>query len=161
MPRASREDGVHHSPQYLGSPAPELDSALYIYTQFIVIRRKTSYSCQYKKFPYSKILHYFYIYDTRKIFTKTGHRFKRQPCLQTKYEHPVSRVLFRLHGGNHLSRPAVTCRFKRHNPEGSASRIIPSLFGLAPCGVYLASQSPDCWCALTAPFHPYLPKQAV
>ena len=51
---------------------------------------------------------------------------------------------------------AVACRLKRLNPEGSAGRIIPSLFGLAPCGVYQASQSPDCWCALTAPFHPYL-----
>ena len=41
------------------------------------------------------------------------------------------------------------------NPEGSAGRFIPSLFGLAPSGVYLAGQSPDRWCALTAPFHPY------
>ena len=31
---------------------------------------------------------------------------------------------------------AVACRLKRLNPEGSAGRIIPSLFGLAPCGVY-------------------------
>jgi hypothetical protein len=30
-----------------------------------------------------------------------------------------------------------------------------SLFGLAPCGVCQASPLPDCWCALTAPFHPY------
>ena len=32
----------------------------------------------------------------------------------------------------------------------------PPLFGLAPGGVCRASRSPDCWCALTAPFHPYL-----
>src|SRR5688572_12620688 len=30
-----------------------------------------------------------------------------------------------------------------------------SLFGLAPCGVCQADPSPDRWCALTAPFHPY------
>lgn len=32
---------------------------------------------------------------------------------------------------------------------------LPTLFELAPDGVYLASQLPDCWCALTAPFQPY------
>ena len=31
----------------------------------------------------------------------------------------------------------------------------PSLFGLAPDGVYRASLLPDCWRALTSPFHPY------
>ena len=50
---------------------------------------------------------------------------------------------------------AVACRLKRLNPEGSAGRIIPSLFGLAPCGVYQAARLPGRWCALTAPFHPY------
>ena len=30
-----------------------------------------------------------------------------------------------------------------------------SLFGLAPGGVYLAGWSPNRWCALTAPLHPY------
>lgn len=64
-------------------------------------------------------------------------------------------------GDNHLSSIAVTCNIKRHNPEGSAGRFIPSLLGLAPDGVYLASLLPDCWCALTAPFHPCLCKQAV
>ena len=34
-------------------------------------------------------------------------------------------------------------------------RGIALLFGLAPGGVCQASPSPDCWCALTAPFHPY------
>ena len=53
---------------------------------------------------------------------------------------------------------AVACRLKRLNPEGSAGRIIPSLFGLAPCGVYQAARLPERWCALTAPFHPYLLK---
>jgi len=32
---------------------------------------------------------------------------------------------------------------------------MPSLFGLAPDAVYQASLSPDCWWALTPPFHPY------
>ena len=50
---------------------------------------------------------------------------------------------------------AVRCRTARATlPGRSAGRLIPSLFGLAPRGVCLASQSPDCWCALTAPFHP-------
>jgi len=39
-------------------------------------------------------------------------------------------------------------------PGGGAGHPIASLFGLAPGGVYLAGQSPDRWCALTAPFHP-------
>jgi len=30
-----------------------------------------------------------------------------------------------------------------------------SLFGLTPGGVCRASELPRCWCALTAPFHPY------
>ena len=74
-------------------------------------------------------------------------------------EHSISRVLCRAkHGGNHLSRPPVAKRLQRLNPEGSAGRIIPSLFGLAPCGVYQAARLPGRWCALTAPFHPYLSK---
>jgi len=34
------------------------------------------------------------------------------------------------------------------------------LFGLAPGGVYLAIQSPECWWALTSPFHPYLQRRS-
>ncbi len=79
--------------------------------------------------------------------------YGRHPVFSREYS--ISRVLFRISGSNHLSGLAVTCKLKRLNPEGSAGRIIPSLFGLAPRGVYQASQSPDCWCALTAPFHPY------
>ena len=56
---------------------------------------------------------------------------------------------------NHLSSSIVAYGLKRHNPEGSAGRFIPSLFGLAPDGVYQADQSLGRWCALTAPFHPY------
>ncbi len=40
-------------------------------------------------------------------------------------------------------------------PGGEAGHLNASLFGLAPGGVYLAGQSPDRRCALTAPFHPY------
>ena len=39
-------------------------------------------------------------------------------------------------------------------PPGSW-RKLPSLFGLAPCGVYPAPASQPERCALTAPFHPY------
>ena len=73
-------------------------------------------------------------------------------------EHSISRVLFRFRDGNHLSRPLVAKQLQRLNPEGSAGRIIPSLFGLAPCGVSQAARLPGRWCALTAPFHPYLSK---
>ena len=64
-------------------------------------------------------------------------------------------------GDDHLSSLTVTCKLKRPNPEGSAGSFIPPLFGLAPDGVYLAGLLPDRWCALTAPFHPYLQMQAV
>ena len=64
----------------------------------------------------------------------------------------------RLHDDDHLSRRTVAYPLKRYNPEGSAGSIIPSLFDLAPGGVYLANRSLGCWCALTAPFHPYLEK---
>jgi hypothetical protein len=40
-------------------------------------------------------------------------------------------------------------------PGGEAGSFNASLFGLAPGGVYLAGQSPDRRCALTAPLHPY------
>jgi len=85
---------------------------------------------------------------------------KQKSCLQKQTAVKIVRVLNKpssvpQSGSNHLSGLTVTCKLKRLNPEGSAGRIIPSLFGLAPRGVYQASQSPDCWCALTAPFHPY------
>lgn len=35
-----------------------------------------------------------------------------------------------------------------------AGHLLPPIC-LAPGGVYLASRSPGCWCALTAPLHPY------
>ncbi len=40
-------------------------------------------------------------------------------------------------------------------PGNGAGHSMVPLFGLAPGGVYLASRSPGCWCALTAPLHPY------
>ncbi len=40
------------------------------------------------------------------------------------------------------------------NPGASRAPIAP-LHGLAPGGVCPAGRSPDRWCALTAPFHPY------
>ncbi len=46
-------------------------------------------------------------------------------------------------GHSHLRRRSLSDTKKRN------------LFGLAPGGVCQASPSPDCWCALTAPFHPY------
>jgi hypothetical protein len=63
--------------------------------------------------------------------------------------------------GSYLSRTRVTPRLKR--THGAASR--PSEWGkgpthipaaLLPTGVYRANTSRCCWCALTAPLHPYL-----
>ncbi len=72
------------------------------------------------------------------------------PC---KYS--ISRVLFCFRSDDYLSRPAIADRLKRHNPEGRRATLSPSLFGLAPDGVYRANTLLHCWCALTAPFHPY------
>ena len=53
----------------------------------------------------------------------------------------------------HLGRrlPAASCDL----PGGGPGRAMASLFGLAPGGVCSAGRSPDRWCALTAPSHPY------
>lgn len=40
-------------------------------------------------------------------------------------------------------------------PGGGPGRADASLFGLAPGGACSAGRSPDRWCALTAPSHPY------
>ena len=40
-------------------------------------------------------------------------------------------------------------------PGDGPGRAIASLFGLAPSGACSAGRSPDRWCALTAPSHPY------
>ena len=63
---------------------------------------------------------------------------------------------------NHLSRPAVTKQaLATYHREETSSPFFISLLGLAPDGVYIAVKSPIRWCALTAPFHPYLITQAV
>src|SRR6218665_3382253 len=46
-------------------------------------------------------------------------------------------------------------------PGDTAGRSIASLFGLAPGGVCRAGPLPDSRCALTAPFHPCRPAEAV
>jgi len=64
---------------------------------------------------------------------------------------PVSRVLSRvvIYLGHRL--PGASS----DQPGNGAGHSMVPLFGLAPGGVYLASRSPGCWCALTAPLHPY------
>ena len=54
--------------------------------------------------------------------------------------------------GNCSSRLAASGRCAA--PPGSFA-VLPSLFGLAPCGVYPAPALQTERCALTAPFHPY------
>src|SRR5690606_25127175 len=46
-------------------------------------------------------------------------------------------------------------------PGDSAGRVIVTLFGLAPGGVCRAGLLPGSRCALTAPFHPCRPAEAV
>ena len=58
-------------------------------------------------------------------------------------------------GDNHLSGTLVAKRLKRHYPEGRRAALILPYLVLLHVGFTKASRSPDCWCALTAPFHPY------
>jgi hypothetical protein len=79
-------------------------------------------------------------------------------------ESDISRVLFpgsKLPGGGYLSGTPVTWRLKRFFARGCPRQLgtgkrptlVPST--LHPTGVYRASTSRCCWCALTAPLHPY------
>ena len=77
----------------------------------------------------------------------------------------VSRVLYSSaltrRSGDHSSRLRVSPELERPTRKlgravhGALRRRV-SLFGLAPCGVCQAGALPNRWCALTAPFHPYL-----
>ncbi len=70
---------------------------------------------------------------------------------------PVSRVLFSFAKG--VAAIYLGCQSPGTSsdlyPRESAGNVISLLFSLAPGGVYLAGRSPGCWCALTAPLHPY------
>ncbi len=57
--------------------------------------------------------------------------------------------------GSYLSGTFVTKRLKRFSNIGTGKRptMVPAT--LHPLGVYRASTSRYCWCALTAPLHPY------
>ena len=69
-----------------------------------------------------------------------------------KLQQAVSRVLSL---NDHLSWIIVAYDLQRPTRKRSG-QLHYFLLGLAPDGVYQASQSPDYWCALTAPLHPYL-----
>ena len=58
-------------------------------------------------------------------------------------------------GDNHLSGTSVAERLKRHYPEGRRAAFILPYLVLLHVGFTQASRLLDCWCALTAPFHPY------
>jgi hypothetical protein len=82
------------------------------------------------------------------------------PSLQKRgRESDISRVLFSLlsysQEGGYLSGTFVTKCLKRYISYGTGKRptIVP--LTLLPTGVYRASASRRCWCALTAPLHPY------
>ncbi len=57
--------------------------------------------------------------------------------------------------GDHLSGTAVTSSLKRFI-YGTRQDGQPRFLTLLLAGVYLASTSRNCWCALTAPLHPCL-----
>ncbi len=70
----------------------------------------------------------------------------------------VSRILFSAllqAKGSYLSRIFVTKYLLRYTNSGTGKRstFVPPT--LLPTGVYLASTSRYCWCALTTPLHPY------
>ena len=50
----------------------------------------------------------------------------------------------------------VTRHLKRFTNSGAGKRPTVAPSSLLPTGVYRASTSRCCWCALTAPLHPYL-----
>jgi len=54
----------------------------------------------------------------------------------------------------HLALPLLTGSCDQPG-DLEAGRPLAPLFGLAPDGVCQASRSPNCWWALTSPFHPY------
>lgn len=90
--------------------------------------------------------------------------FKNPDGNITLLERPaVSRILspLKFRGGNHLSGITVTSNLERPTQEEAGASFcwmviqrLP-LFGLASDGVCQASLLPDCWWALTSPFHPY------
>ena len=74
----------------------------------------------------------------------------------------ISRILYPRRDGNHSSGFRLSPKFMRSTRKLGRAILPPcahgdaSLFDLAPRGVCRAGPSPDRWCALTAPFHPYL-----
>jgi len=59
-------------------------------------------------------------------------------------------------GGDHLSGTAVTGGLERRTWVGTGELANHGPWALLPAGVYRASTSRCCWCALTAPLHPCL-----
>lgn len=51
----------------------------------------------------------------------------------------MSRVLFCLRSGNHSSRPAIAHRLKQPTRPQTRAALCRNLFGLAPGGVYRAT----------------------
>ena len=90
------------------------------------------------------------------LFHRLSHPYKFDVLLSKKQV--ISRVLFILIMGNHLSRTGITSQ-----PQAALlSRFLNGHKSLLPAGVYLANTSQCCWCALTAPLPlPYLKVLAV
>lgn len=59
-------------------------------------------------------------------------------------------------GDGHLSGTAVTGGLERRTVSGTGAMANRCPWALLPAGVYRASTSRCCWCALTAPLHPCL-----
>ncbi|GEM_PF-901520 len=70
---------------------------------------------------------------------------------------PISRVL----SWTVIPLGAASPRRSSNLPGPDAGNVMRSLFGLAPGGVCRAGPLPDSRCALTAPFHPCRPAEAV
>lgn len=82
---------------------------------------------------------------------------KRRWRFGKRRSRPVSRVL----SWTVIPLGATSPLRSSNLPGDTAGRSIASLFGLAPGGVCRAGPLPDSRCALTAPFHPCRPAEAV
>ena len=81
-------------------------------------------------------------------------------CSMVVASQPVRRILcrrfLRTAGGGHPSRPAVARRLQRPTRGCLRTGRPPPAWPCSRWGLPSHPGRPGCWCALTAPFHPYL-----
>ena len=98
------------------------------------------------------------ISSMRYFFTHTKKALRYRSAFLFYCEQSISRVLSRLRGDDYLSRLAVADKLKQRYPEGQRATSTLPYSALLRMGFTKPSELPRCWCALTAPFHPYRQK---